>query len=127
MSSYGGQGHERTHRCPRWSESLEPVVPEHISEVRGGGRDYVIRAQPKGLPKGIGGLSVWIVFVSLLWRWVRREKAWVVQVRAREHDPLGEVLHEEEVLGDRQARDRVAALGRDLRSGKPPWDATGGV
>lgn len=87
----------------------------------------MIRSQPKGLPRGVAGASAWIVSVAQIWRLIRREKAWIVQVRAREQDPFGEVLHEEEALGGREARQRVEALGRELRSGKPPWEVGEGA
>ncbi len=101
------------------------MVPEHICEVRGGGRDYVIRAQPKGLPRGIAGVSVWVVLLAELRRWVRRERAWEVQVWLRPDDPFGRVLHEEEAADGREARERVEILGRELRAGNAPWSDVG--
>ncbi len=50
------------------------------------------------------------------------EAGWVVQVRARADDPFGKVLYQEEPSGSDEARERVEALRRDLRSGKRPWD-----
>ncbi len=100
------------------------MVPEHIAEVRADGRDYVIRSQPKGLPMGLAGASTWVVFFAALRRWARRDKTWVVQVRARHEDPFGRVLYQEAV-GERDARERVEALRRELRLGNRPWSGQG--
>jgi hypothetical protein len=52
------------------------------------------------------------------------ERGWIVQVRARANDPFGKVLYAENAAGFPEARDRAEALGRELRAGTRPWDAS---
>jgi hypothetical protein len=123
---------------------VDLVAPEHICEVRSGGKDYVIRGEPRlGVsiaPTWASGapLEGWAGLPSALWRSIRAlktilserrlpnrggpETGWIVQVRARSDDPFGKVLYEEDAADFPEARDRAEALARELRRGTRPWE-----
>ncbi len=97
------------------------MATEFLTEVQFGGRDYILRANPKGMPQGVGSFSVWVAAFVHAWRWLKRERAWVIRVRAREEDPLGKIVYEEELPDWRTTGQRVDELRDKIRAGKLPW------
>jgi hypothetical protein len=98
------------------------VVSEYLEHAGNGVRAYVIRAQPSGMPKGVGSLSIWVELLVHLQRLVARDRSWTVCVRRHADDPFGAVAHEETASDEMQARARVAELKQRIESGRFfPW------
>lgn len=96
------------------------MASEFLAEAQFGGRDYVLRAAPKGMPRGTVSFSLWVTLMVHGWRRIKRERAWVVRVRVRDEDPLGKVIYEEELSDWRAASERLDELADEMRSGKLP-------
>ena len=97
------------------------VATEFLTEMRAGGRDYVLRAGPKGMPKGVASFSLWVGMIVHIRRWITRKRSWIIRVRVREEDPLGKALYEEEVPDAQTASQRLDALSNAMRAGGMPW------
>ena len=96
---------------------------EYSAEARVGKTGFVIRASAKGVPPGTPTPSFWLALGIRLGRLISRQHGWVVVVRRADDDPVGEVLHEEEVARADDAKARVAALKADIQGGTPPWES----
>jgi hypothetical protein len=94
------------------------VVSEYLEQAGHGARAYVIRAEPSGMPKGAGSLSIWVELFVHLQRLVARDRSWTVRVRRHADDPFGTVLHEETAQDATQARARVAELKQQIELGR---------
>ena len=97
------------------------MATESLTEVHFGGRDYVLRVGPKGMPEGPASFSLWVTLLAHAWRWLKRERAWIVRVRERKEDPLGDVIYEEELPDGQAARQRLDELREEILAGKLPW------
>ena len=100
---------------------MTAIVSEYLNEAVFRGDAYVIRAEPTGMPRGVGSLSVWVELVVELRRRFTRNRTWTLFVRRRVDDPFGVVIHQEVVADERQAKARVEDLAREIRSGTMPW------
>ena len=105
--------------CVRIGHALG-VVSEHLEYARFGSEDFVIRAEPTGMPQGLASLSIWVELAVRVRRLITRERSWTVRVRRRSDDRFGEVVHDEIALDETQARTRVVELKEDIRVGRLP-------
>lgn len=96
------------------------VVSEYIEQAGYGTRAYVIRAEPTGVPTGVGSLSIWIELLVQVRRLLTRDRSWTVRVRRRDDDPFGAIALEETVPDEIRARARTVELKQQIESGRFP-------
>ncbi len=96
------------------------MVSEYLEQAGQGTHAYVIRAEPSGVPGGVGSLSIWIELLAQIRRLLTRERSWTVRVRRRDDDPFGAIIHEETVPDGIQARAKVQELKQQIESGRFP-------
>ncbi len=97
------------------------MISEYLDEAVCGGDSYVVRANPTGMPRGVASLSAWVELAVDLRRIFARNRTWTVLVRRRADDPFGVVIHEEVVIDEKRAQERVEEVAREIRSGAIPW------
>ncbi len=96
------------------------MVSEHLEYARFGAKNYVIRAEPTGMPQGLGSLSVWVELAIRVRRLLTHDRTWTVRVRRKADDPFGDVVHQEVAPDKNLARARVAELKEEIRTGRLP-------
>ena len=96
----------------------EPMVSEYLGPARFGESAFVIRAEPSGVPTGVGSLSMWMELVVHIRRFVKRDQTWMIRVRRSEDDPFGNVVHQEVAADKDAARKRVAEIKGEIRCGQ---------
>lgn len=103
---------------PRGTESRQALSVEYLEHARFGRSQFVIRAEPTGMPQGVASLSMWVALAVQLRRLFTRDRRWAIRVRRWDDDPFGKVLHEEVVPNGKHARRRIEELRQEIRSGK---------
>ncbi|MDP9420226.1 MAG: hypothetical protein M3P53_08790 [Actinomycetota bacterium] len=97
--------------------------PEELTTITSRGEKFLIRAEPAGLPQGVGMASQTATLLSLTWRrLVRGERGWRLRVRRFADDPTGPILYEEEAASAEEAARRLHGLITAMRSGDWPWE-----
>ncbi len=96
------------------------MVPEYMTQAPYGGDTFVVRAEPTGMPQGLGMASSTVVALASIRRWIRRDRRWLLR-RRRSDDPVGPVLYEELLESEAAAKQRVTEIAEELRRGSPPW------
>ena len=94
------------------------MVSEYVDQARFEEDAYVIRAEPTGVPTGVGSLSLWVELALRVRRFIRRDQTWTVRVRRSEDDPFGDVLHQEVMSHESHARRRAEEIKDEIRSGQ---------
>lgn len=99
------------------------MVSEYLEQAGVGESAFVIRAEPSGVPTGVGSLSIWVELVVQIRRFIKRDQTWTIRVRKSRDDPFGNVVHQEIAADENHARRRVDELKAEIRSGQLPWDS----
>ena len=99
------------------------MVSEYLEQARFGESAFVIRAEPSGVPTGVGSLSIWVELVVQVRRFIRRGHTWMIRVRRTGDDPFGNVVHQEVAADEQHARVRVDEIKDGIRSGQFSWDS----
>jgi hypothetical protein len=91
-------------------------------EAAGPHGHFFIRAAPVG-QQGIDGVTA----LGVTRRWMnllRGDRRWVVEVRRRDEDPFGPVVHSTTVASRYEARNEAERLAAALKSGDMPGERT---
>ena len=89
----------------------------YLSEVGGPAGDFVIRAEPWGIPQGLLGFVSNVHEFAFIRRALKRDHSWIVRVRQRSDDPFGAVVHEERVMNKAAVPTAIARLESAIRDG----------
>lgn len=80
----------------------------------------MIRAEPTGVPQGLGSLSIWVELAIRVRRLLTHDRTWTVRVRRGADDPFGDIVDQEVAPDENLARARVAELKEEIGSGRLP-------
>ena len=104
MTRLGGEvGLGRTVRSTPRLVMMVAVHEPYVREVQRGGQEWVVRAEPRGVP--IERSLLHRNILNRARRLLSRDKAWVIRARLRTNDPFGPDVRSETVA----TRDEVAA------------------
>lgn len=99
------------------------MVSEYLEQRESGKVPFVIRAEPSGVPTGVGSLSIWVELVVQIRRFIRRDQTWTIRIRRSRDDPFGNVVHQETAADEDHARKRVDEIKAEIRSRQFSWDS----